>query len=348
MTTAASFRPYDASDSRADALLARVAAAIAAAGPEPDAFVPAALGAIVEATHASGGAIVAGAPDAPVVRWHVGASGATFAGEATSETGTRRFAIPHTSTDRGTAELVLVAAAKPVTDVALGAPLALLGGVLGAADRAQDLAAEVDAQVRAAADERDFAAAVIDALPVGVYVTDREHRVRLWNRKREVDTLGVAREAAIGRTVFEVLPRQDAALVRRELDDVLGNGVVRQIDTESTASGEARIYRLSKIPMAFGADEPTHVITLGEDVTEWRSALERTAQAEKLAAVGQLAAGVMHEINNPLGTIAACAETMTLALSELPREQHPAGFAEYLRIVDHEVHRCRRIVDGLL
>ena len=189
---------------------------------------------------------------------------------------------------------------------------------------------------------------MIDALPVGVYVTDREHRVRLWNRKREVGTLGVPREEALGRTVFDVLPRQDATLVRRELDSVLATGTTQRLDTESTAPGEARTYRLSKIPMALGEGAPTHVITVGEDVTEWRAALDRSAQAEKLAAVGQLAAGVMHEINNPLATIAACAETMTLALAELPREVQPAGFGEYLRIVDHEVHRCRRIVDGLL
>jgi hypothetical protein len=40
-------------------------------------------------------------------------------------------------------------------------------------------------------------------------------------------------------------------------------------------------------PDAAGA--PTHVLTLGEDVTDWKAALGRTAQAEKLAAVGQLA-----------------------------------------------------------
>jgi two-component system NtrC family sensor kinase len=194
-------------------------------------------------------------------------------------------------------------------------------------------------------------ARVIDALPLGVYVVDRDYLVRLWNRKREVGTDGVAREDAIGRSIFEVLPRQNAAVMRAELDAVFATGQLQQLQIESHASGERRTYRLTKIAMREeGAAGPvTHVITVGEDVTEWRAALERTAQAEKLAAVGQLAAGVMHEINNPLATIAACAETMTLTLADLPRDlRAPAGFAEYLRIIDHEVHRCRRITDGLL
>jgi two-component system NtrC family sensor kinase len=119
---------------------------------------------------------------------------------------------------------------------------------------------------------------------------------------------------------------------------------------ESRSTGELRTYRLTKIPMRAGAGtDASHVVTLGEDITEWKAAMERTSQAEKLAAIGQLAAGVMHEINNPLATIAACAETMTLAIAELPPSRPaPPGFGEYLRIIDYEVHRCRGITEGLL
>ncbi|AHG91159.1 PAS sensor protein [Gemmatirosa kalamazoonensis] len=203
--------------------------------------------------------------------------------------------------------------------------------------------------VREVEEQRRFVARVVDSLPVGLYVIDRDYRVQLWNRKRETDTTGVAREDALGRSIFDVLPRQNAEVLRREFDEAFATGRLQQFQIESRSTGELRTYRLTKIPMAVDGGGPSHVITLGEDITEWKAALERTAQAEKLAAIGQLAAGVMHEINNPLATIAACAETMTLGIAELPPSRPaPPGFGEYLRIIDHEVHRCRGITEGLL
>jgi two-component system NtrC family sensor kinase len=181
-------------------------------------------------------------------------------------------------------------------------------------------------------------------------VVDREYRIQAWNRKRETGMQGVSREEAIGRTIFEILHRQPSETLRREFDDVFRTGRIQTMHLESTASGETRTFRISKIPMRLSDNGITHVIAIGEDVTEWREAQDRFAHAEKLAAIGQLAAGVMHEINNPLATIAACAESLTLRLDDLRTDgvQSPKNGDEFLKIIDNEVHRCKRIIDGLL
>src|SRR2546422_4131433 len=97
----------------------------------------------------------------------------------------------------------------------------------------------------------------------------------------------------------------------------LDTGELQQVEMESQASGEARYYRITKIPMRQDGHDISHVITIGEDITEWRQAQQRLTETEKLAAVGQLAAGVMHEINNPLATILACCEALALRTEEL-------------------------------
>jgi PAS domain S-box-containing protein len=103
--------------------------------------------------------------------------------------------------------------------------------------------------------------------PLGLYVIDRDYQIQLWNRKREVGTLGVAREDAIGRSIFEVLHRQNAELMRREFDEVLATGRLQQLQLESRSTGELRTFRLTKIPMRVGGpgerDAVTHVVTLG-------------------------------------------------------------------------------------
>jgi two-component system NtrC family sensor kinase len=223
--------------------------------------------------------------------------------------------------------MVETTAPQPIAEAALAAVKA-------------DVARRVLGVVHAAlAEERHFLTKLVDSLPLGLYAVDRQYRVQAWNRKRESGMQGIARGDALGRTIFEILHRQPAETLKQEIDRVFATGDLEQFETESRASGEARTYRISKIPMHLHAgDDVTHVVTIGEDITEWKEALQRVAQAEKMAAIGQLAAGVMHEINNPLATISACAESLTLELGEL----------EYLKFIDAEVERCKRIIDGLL
>src|SRR5438128_2083858 len=205
----------------------------------------------------------------------------------------------------------------------------ILAPMIAATELSQDLASEVALRTHEMEAQRNFAAQIVDSLPVGLYVIYRNYRIRAWNRKRETGTQGVSRDDAVGREIFEVLDRQPRDLLKREFDRVFDTGELQQVEMESQASGEARYYRITKIPMRQDGHDISHVITIGEDITEWRQAQQRLTETEKLAAVGQLAAGVMHEINNPLATILACCD-------------------EYLKTIDTEVQRCRRIVESLL
>jgi signal transduction histidine kinase len=210
-----------------------------------------------------------------------------------------------------------------------------------------ELEAMVADRTRELDTQKRFVEVVLETLPLGVFVLDTELNVV---RVNSAGGRALACDAEVRGPLARLLPRGKAASIQTLLRDAFETRRVDSIEEEMVVAGEAKIFRLTAAPVGAASDRGTHAVLLVEDVTLAKRLERQMLLTERLTTAGRLAAGVAHELNNPLATIAGCAESLHGRLGEGDPSalSEPDEFRHYLRLIEEEAYRCKDITGSLL
>ena len=210
-----------------------------------------------------------------------------------------------------------------------------------------ELEARVQERTRQLDAEKRFVEVVLETLPLGVFVLDAALAVVRANRAGTA----VVRNGLLGPRAFRSLfPADQADAIEAFLRETIVERGVRTMEAEMAMAGGARTLRLTAVALAAPGEASAHVVVLVEDLTRAKRLERQMLLAERLTTAGRLAAGVAHELNNPLATIAGCAE----ALLERTRGLNADAMEElgdlraYLATIEEEAYRCKEITGSLL
>ena len=135
----------------------------------------------------------------------------------------------------------------------------------------------------------------------------------------------------------------DGEALDEYFEKIIDAGFIKDMEVEFVRADGSPIYVLLSANAIYD-DDHTFIGCEGiaKDLTRVRTMMEQLMASEKMASVGQMAAGVAHEINTPLGVI--------LGYSQLMADDFPEGSEELenLQIIERQTKACRKIVADLL
>ena len=183
-----------------------------------------------------------------------------------------------------------------------------------------------------------FSDSLVENMPIGLVALDRESKVIAYNAWAE-SILGRSAGEVIGRPAGEVLPDT----CREILGELQRSGRVIEKETEcSVSTGKTVPLEVIATTLKEVGGRPQGSVVLFRDLTEVRQLKAEIARSQRLASIGSLAAGVAHEIRNPLSSIKGFATYFKGKLRGDPEDSKTAD------IMIQEVERLNRVIRQLL
>lgn len=181
---------------------------------------------------------------------------------------------------------------------------------------------------------------LISSLPVGLIATDSSGKVILYNRFSQEFT-GITEKQAMDAdsSVFQHLPEISEAFVASGTAPAGAYQKEVQIESER---GERHTLQLNRLSIVDREDKFVGTLLLMQDLSQVKRLEEDLRRSERLAALGKMAAGVAHELRNPLSSIKG------LALVLQSRFQEKNGDRKTATILVQEVERLNRSISELL
>ena len=182
-----------------------------------------------------------------------------------------------------------------------------------------------------------FSDNLVENMPMGLVAMDRESRIIAFNQTAEFVLRKTAGEV-IGQMAGDVLPEACRDLLRTlEVEKQI---IAKEIDCSLT---DGRTIPLEVIATVLEEEDGARgVVVLFRDITEIKQLKKEIAQSQRLASLGSLAAGVAHEIRNPLSSIKGFATYFKERYRDNPDDSQTAD------IMVQEVDRLNRVIGQLL
>jgi two-component system, NtrC family, sensor kinase len=199
---------------------------------------------------------------------------------------------------------------------------------------------------------RDYQSRLIEhanALIVGI---DKTWRITVANRAL-LDLTGFTRDEVLGRDLRDFLPRDQRAHITSRFRSALDGELQSALDIVLLSRKHGRVRTVWTVAAVGkdGAGSPIEaVVAIGTDQSRLQELENQVIRAERLATLGKLAAGVVHELNNPLTSITVYAEYLLKKLEDVVGD-HPGittGDLEKLRRIGGSAHRIQRFARELV